>query len=320
MSELGFGCSAIMGRVGAQQSMRALEKAWDLGINFFDTARSYGYGESEAVLGRFLQGKRDKAVIATKFGILASNQSFLMRIGKPIVRQAVSLFPATKVMIRRQVEAQFTNNLFSVDVLRASIEQSLKKLRTDYVDILYLHSAPSSVLMKEELFGELEKLRSSGKIRMIGFSSEPDIIAEVRRQNTSLISAFQFPCNLFNLGSVINLIGESTDNATLVANHPFGGTQRVTETQELLSSLVTRGDVPSSLREKLTPLDARLIADIVLNAILRGVRVNAVIPAMMKLSHLETNFQAIENSRFSREDITWIVNWIVSLPARRRAS
>ena len=70
-SQLGLGCAAIMGRVGRRESLAALGAAWDAGINFFDTARSYGYGESEALLGGFLRGnRRSQAVVCTKFGIL----------------------------------------------------------------------------------------------------------------------------------------------------------------------------------------------------------------------------------------------------------
>ena len=65
-SVLGFGCGSVMGRVGREESLRAMNVAWDAGITLFDTARSYGFGEAEAVLGEFLSGKREQAVIATK--------------------------------------------------------------------------------------------------------------------------------------------------------------------------------------------------------------------------------------------------------------
>ena len=54
--QVGFGCSALLGRTGRTESLRALAAAWDEGIRFFDIARSYGYGEAEALLGEFLQG------------------------------------------------------------------------------------------------------------------------------------------------------------------------------------------------------------------------------------------------------------------------
>ena len=70
-SALGFGCGAVMGRVGKPASLLAMEEAFSQGINLFDTARSYGMGQAEAVLGEFLRGKRSQAIVSTKFGISA---------------------------------------------------------------------------------------------------------------------------------------------------------------------------------------------------------------------------------------------------------
>jgi aryl-alcohol dehydrogenase-like predicted oxidoreductase len=313
ISVLGFGCSGIMGRVGERDSIRALDKAWDLGINFFDTARSYGYGESERVVGQFLRTKRDQAVVATKFGIVPAPQSFFKRIAKPIVRRAISIVPSSRQLIRRQVDAQFTGGVFSVPALKTSFEESLRKLRTDYVDILYLHSAPSSVLVNDELFEELDKLKSSGKVRAIGFSSEPEVCAEVRRRGAQVVNVFQFPCNLFNLGSVLESLGQSKDGAVLVGNNPFGGTQRVGETKSYLSSLLDTSSIPPSLRGKLTPMSSQAMADIVLNSILSYPGIHAVIPAMMRIPHLETNVQVVARSKFSPEELSWIRSRLTTL-------
>src|SRR5215472_2399018 len=89
-SELGFGCAPIMGRVGAAQARRALDAAYDRGVRYFDAARSYGYGEAEDFLGRFLQGKRSGVVLATKFGIVAHRPSPLRRALKAALRPLVS--------------------------------------------------------------------------------------------------------------------------------------------------------------------------------------------------------------------------------------
>ena len=83
ISVLGFGSAAVLGRVGKSESLRALETAFDVGINVFDTARAYGYGESEALLGEFFKGRRSEVVICSKFGIMPAAQSALMRMAKP---------------------------------------------------------------------------------------------------------------------------------------------------------------------------------------------------------------------------------------------
>jgi D-threo-aldose 1-dehydrogenase len=68
-SRLGFGCGGVMGRVGRRQSLRVIAAALDGGITHFDVAPLYGYGEAEALLGEALADKRDRVVVASKFGL-----------------------------------------------------------------------------------------------------------------------------------------------------------------------------------------------------------------------------------------------------------
>ena len=90
-SVLGFGCGSVLGRVGRSASLRAMECAWEEGITVFDTARSYGFGEAEGVLAEFLRGKREQAVVMTKFGILPQRQSALTKAAMPVVRAAMKV-------------------------------------------------------------------------------------------------------------------------------------------------------------------------------------------------------------------------------------
>src|ERR1700679_1732239 len=103
---LGFGCSAVMGRGGRKASLAALSAAYDAGITFFDTARSYGYGESEALLGEFLQGRRDSVLISTKFGILPTPTTPLKQSLKPLARTLLRLAPLTRKALQQQLAAQ----------------------------------------------------------------------------------------------------------------------------------------------------------------------------------------------------------------------
>lgn len=109
------------------ESVRA---ALSLGINFFDTAEIYGNGISESLLGKALQGKRDRVIVATKFSHRNSR-------------------PAE---------------------IRRALEASLKRLKTDYVDLYQQHWPPLAPPLDESI-AELSKLRSEGKIRAIGVSN-----------------------------------------------------------------------------------------------------------------------------------------------------
>jgi len=197
--QLGFGCASLMGRTGRKDSLRALGAAWDEGIRFFDTASSYGYGESEALLGGFLRGRRHEAVIATKFGILAAPQPAWKGAAKSVARTAFKLAPSLLRLLQKGAAQQFEHNQFTIPVLQQSIEQSLTRLGVDCVDILFLHAAPASVLEQHDLLDAMGRLVEAGKVRVAGLSGTPEVVELAVRQATPPLKAMQFPCNVFDL-------------------------------------------------------------------------------------------------------------------------
>lgn len=305
-SALGFGCSAIMGRVGRKQSLLVLNAAIDAGVTFFDTARSYGYGESEAILGEFLQGRRDNVILSTKFGIVPVPQQTWKRALKPVVRAVLEVIPAARGLVQKQVKTQFQENQLTPDVLRRSLEDSLCKLRTDYVDVLFVHSPPSSVFAQCDLFEELERLVTSGKVRVAGISAEADVIAAALGPDAPPLKAMQFPMNLFDLSLMSHITTAQHRGLMFVANHPFGGAQRVARSSARLTQLATSPDTPPALRDKLLLEDRATLPEVILNLILADTGIQVVVPSMMKVSHLQTNVRAISNCRFTSEELAWI--------------
>src|SRR5690349_19798737 len=167
VSALGMGCWAIggpwtwaqpgrdsfpagWGYTSDDESIRGIHAAMDLGVNFFDTAANYGAGHSEAVLGQALQGKRDKVVIATKFGHIVNEEQ------KTVYGDA----------------DQIAKNV------RTDVENSLRRLRTDIIDIYQLHEGGYDPKLALELDSVLEELVSAGKIRLYGWST--DIVDSAR--------------------------------------------------------------------------------------------------------------------------------------------
>ncbi len=311
--QLGFGCAALLGRSGRSESLRALAAAWDEGIRFFDTARSYGYGESEALLGEFLRGRREQAIIATKFGILPAPPAKWKQAAKVVVRQALAVAPWARAIVRRGAAGQFSHNEFTVAVLQRSIDESLRKLGTDYVDFLLMHSAPASVLEQEDLLETLGRLVEAGKVRVAGLSGDPEVVALALERRTKPLAAMQFPCNVFDL-SVAATIAQRSNDAVLVANHPFGGVARVRECAAILRSLSQKPELDAALREKLAAKDETLLGDVVLNSILRDTGIHVVIPAMMRVEHIRANVRAVTNSRFSSEEIAHIRQALIHSP------
>jgi aryl-alcohol dehydrogenase-like predicted oxidoreductase len=141
VSTLGIGCNAFGRRVDPERTTAVVGAALDNGVNFFDTADSYGQGASETMLGTALGSRRDEVVIATKFG---------MDMG--------DTYPGA-----------LSNRASRGYVMRA-VEGSLTRLGTDHIDLYQLHT-PDRVTPIEETLEALSDLVRSGKVRYIGCSN-----------------------------------------------------------------------------------------------------------------------------------------------------
>jgi aryl-alcohol dehydrogenase-like predicted oxidoreductase len=302
-SVLGLGCAAMLGRTGRRDSLTALAAAYDAGITFYDTARSYGYGACEGLLGEFFAGrKRESVLLCTKFGILpASSGGWKQRL-KPLARAAIGVFPGLRSVARRQAADQFVPGQFSVATLRSSLETSLRELKTDYVDILLLHAAPIGALAQDDLMEEMERMRDAGKLRIAGISGEQDVIAAAFAQRPPVLQTAQFALNVFNM-EFSGATAKAAPSMFLVANHPFGGRDGVSECRERIARMRMSSALPESLRMKLAADDDLLLPEVVLNSILTGTGISVVIPAMMQPKHLRSNIQAVESCRFSPEEL-----------------
>ncbi|MFW6094475.1 MAG: aldo/keto reductase [Pseudomonadota bacterium] len=138
VSEVGIGCNNFGGRMDAAATRAVVDAALEEGINFFDTADVYGGQRSETLLGAALGDRRDRVVIATKFG-MATGDGRLDRGGS-----------------RRYV--------------RRAVEASLARLGTDYIDLYQIHT-PDPATPLEETLSVLDDLVREGKVRYLGHSN-----------------------------------------------------------------------------------------------------------------------------------------------------
>jgi len=138
VSVVGLGTNNFGRRCDYEQTVAVIDAALDAGVTLFDTADIYGQGMSEEFIGRALEGRRDRVVIATKFG---------------------------KPMDERPEERRG-----SPDYIRWAVESSLRRLRTDVIDVYQMHE-PDPATPIEETLGALDDVVREGKVRWIGSSN-----------------------------------------------------------------------------------------------------------------------------------------------------
>ena len=304
ISELGFGCAAVAGRVSRKDSLLALGAACDAGVTFYDTARSYGYGQSEGVVGEFLQGRRQSVVLCTKFGIMPAAAGGWKQKIKPLAQVAVRAFPGLRGMAQKQVQDQFVANLFTTETLRLSLEASLRELKTDYVDMLLMHAAPVTVLQQHDLLEAMGRLVESGQVRTAGISGDLAVIGRYFADRPAPLTTAQFALNLSNIGFAEEC--RRNDDLMLVGNHVFGGPAGAASAREMLSALRMSAQLPAELREKVDPDDPQTLPELVLNCVLRGTGLTAIVPAMMQVRHIQSNVRALEHCRFTDEELAML--------------
>ena len=203
-ARLGFGCSGLMARLDRQQSLRLLEAAWDAGIRHFDTARLYGYGEAEGVLGEFLAGRREQATVVSKVGILPPGRSRGLALVKPLARQVAALYPPLRATLRRRAEGMVQSGAFDVATMRASLETSLRELRTGRLDLLLLHECGAAELGRGPVLDFLEESRARGLVGGFGIATDLGTVRAALAGAGPLAAVVQFPSSAFD-GNIARL-------------------------------------------------------------------------------------------------------------------
>jgi aryl-alcohol dehydrogenase-like predicted oxidoreductase len=171
-SEVGFGTWALgstwWGAVSESAGERLLLEALELGITFFETGDAYGQGANEELVGRVLSPYRERIQISTKFGYVLDSE-------------------------REQHSEGERPQRWDGPFIRAALEWSLRRLRTDRVDLYQLHNPRMEAVDSDECFATLEELRAEGKIRHYGVALGPAIgwrdegLAAIRRRDLASV-------------------------------------------------------------------------------------------------------------------------------------
>jgi D-threo-aldose 1-dehydrogenase len=181
-SRIGFGCAGLLREPSLRLRRQVLESAFDHGIRHFDVARMYGLGAAEGELARFLRGRREEVVVATKFGIEPGRSvGRLARLQGP-ARELLARFPALRSKVKRRAGKLERPHRYDVATAKRHLETSLRELRTDYVDILFLHGPSADETFDvQALCRFLEDAHRAGHVRAWGLAGErADCIALAR--------------------------------------------------------------------------------------------------------------------------------------------
>lgn len=289
LSRLAFGCAPVMGKLGRSAALRAMHLACDHGVTHFDVARSYGFGEAESVLGEFAQGRRDQITIATKFGIAAVPNAGLLRVVKPLARAAMKRIPLVRSYVRAASRQVLARGRYDLASAQASFEQSLRQLRTDYVDILFIHEPTPQDALDDDLLVWLEKLRARGHLCAWGLATRRDWTAA--HYAAMAVKPHVIQCE-FNAGAC-EPFGGALDEVPAIFHSPFGGPDGMEVLRPVIAARLGTAVVRKLSRDDL----GRLLLEFAVHA--NGG--HPVLCSMFSPHHIGHNVEAVLHPRFLAE-------------------
>jgi aryl-alcohol dehydrogenase-like predicted oxidoreductase len=285
VSLLGVGCNRLgeEGRAGGRpEALRLLDCAADRGVTFFDTADIYVGGESERLLGEaFGRGRRD-VIIATKIALASWRSRRLLAAARPAAQLVMRHAPWLLGSLRA---GQARVRGFSPDVLRRSVEGSLRRLRRDRLDLLQLHSPPPGPVESGEVFDVLERMRAEGLIRFFGVAYGSWGERNIRLPEHGGVSTVQLPVDALDQGGAAEFLARAASRGLgVIANQPFRKGRLVASSSSV-------------------PVDGLTLAQAALRAVAQIDEVSVVLTGTTSLAHLRENLAALDRPPLASDEL-----------------
>jgi len=292
VSEIGFGAWGIggWGKRDDVEAIKALERSFDLGINFFDTAYAYGNGHSEKLIGQAFGNRRSEVIIASK------------------VPPKTSRWPVQ--------DYDPLEKTFPTDWIIECTEKSLKNLGFDYLDLQQLHAWSDVYTDQDEWREAFLRLQQAGKIRAFGISANDwNPYNSVNLVQKGRVDSVQVIYNIFEQRPEEQLLPAALDQKVgILARVPFeegllsgalrpgmtfdqGDWRKGWATPDRLEEAGRRVDALKLFLDDITPT----LAELALKYILGHPAISSVIPGMRKVRHVEANVRASETQPLTPE-------------------
>ncbi len=312
VSELGMGCSGLAGGLyyrNDREALATLQGAFDAGITFYDTSSNYGLGRSERLLGRAFAKRRRQVILATKGGARFLPLGVIGLRAKPFLRPIRRLLHPMRRELHHWRDAQKRYD-YRPGFLTQSIEASLKRLRTDYLDLFQLYNPSPEAIAEGGIFETLEGLRAHGKVLHTGVSCVT-VEDALRCLDHPVIESVQVEINMLDQSALDRLLPEA-------ARHGVAVVARVPLAQGLLTAMpdgsiaertaqdssayARRRQLAERYRAFVTP--GRTLAQAALQFVLALPGVSVVIPGMARRVHLTENLNALRAPALTAEEMS----------------
>ena len=314
VSEIGFGCQSIGGGLyykNNNESLKTLQHAFDLGVNFFDTSDHYSQGESEKLIGTAFKGKRDKIIIGTKAGTLyTSSVSALLKL-RPLLRPIGKFLQPMKIQFHllRAKEKRFD---FSSSYLIEAIEKSLRRLKTDYIDLFQLHKPSKEILERGDFIEPLEKLKQEGKIRYHGISTAENEHALICFKYQQ-ISSIQVMINLLDKKWAKEILNLATEKGVgIIARNPRAHGHLTDELGDIMAETYAKNKNEFELKKekaakyKFLVNSNRTLTQAALRYVLSLQGISTTIPRAVNRTQLKENLDTLNSPELTEDELNKI--------------
>lgn len=311
VSVLGFGCGSLGSRVSEAQSRRVLDYAFERGVNWFDVAPSDGDGDAETILGHFLTGRRERVVVSARVGVARPSLSPVMHFIGSIRRTALNAFPELSALAFGGMKLNREREPLRAELIEPSVIESLRRLQTDYIDVLALQDPTPGDCQNPAILAALQQVVDKGYVRSLSIIGEPDAIEAARAHPT--FSIVQFHSNPFH--RTVERIRSTPPSAAetfFVLQSAFGRGAY----ERLSHLLVGDGGRLASLASQLAYGPPFMASEILLDYAFGNNPKGVVVVSMSQPGHIELN--CARAARAPRTDVVEFVNKTVLASAAAR--